>query len=614
MHTNRKRISPEPWRGLGGHASPVRVSSSAFVRVHPWFHFLLCVLCVSAVDSSLFAANQPTDFKKLLLPEFFPEIPKLLASQDKTTGHFGSGVWIVTDQNVLWPLAVAWSINSPDNPYYHKQELLTAILKGGDALIAAQDETGQWTFRKKDNSTWGQIYMPWTYSRWIRAYALTRDAMTDDQRARWDKAITLGVTGIIKHYKYLDDHSELQNIPAYNATGVYLAGQFLHHDDWCAAASKYLRRIAGAQDKDGFWTEHLGPVMNYNFVYVDALGLYYGMSHDKEVLPALEHAANYHANFVYPDGTPVETVDERNGYENSVPFGNVGFTFSDVGRGYLLSQYLKRKSRSEPAPVDAIASIAIYGQDGPGTRPDANANAQYIMGNNDALTARNGPWFLCLSAYHADLSTSRWIQDRQNFLSLFHQKTGLILGGGNSKLTPLWSTFTAGDTSLLFHKPGDEDPNFIPPKGLIHTPSDVKLDPAKNQLTLAYGDATCTVRVEFVDDRHTKITYALTTNSSLPIEAHIPLLVHMQEPWESARTKFTFTEQPFSLTHDQLGDYLSHHGCKITLPPTAKLTWPVLPHNQYVKDGSPKPAEGRAVITLPLGKVPSESSVEIEVN
>jgi hypothetical protein len=593
--------------------------------------YILCVLCVSAVNSSLLAADQSSNFKQLLLPEFFDSIPKILSTQDKQTGRFGTTPWIVTDQNVLWPLAVAWSINAPNNPFYHDPKLLASIIKGGDALIDAQDPTGQWTFRKKDNSTWGQIYMPWTYSRWIRAYSLTRDAMTDEQRARWDKAITLGVNGIIK--KYLLPGSELQNIPAYNATGVYCAGKLLNHPQWCKKASDYLHRISAAQDPDGFWTEHLGPVMNYNFVYVDALGVHYGMSHDKVVLPALQRAANYHANFVYPDGTPVETVDERNSYENSITFGNVGFTFSAVGRGYLLSQYEKKKAKNENVATDAIASIAIYGEDGPienvdrgavlrgtGYQPvSSNQNrgllpgARYIMGNNDAMTARNGKWFLCLSAYHAPLSTSRWIQDRQNFLSLFHEKMGLFLGGGNTKLTPLWSTFTAGDTTLLSHKPGDENPNFLPPKGLIHTPSNVKLDPDQMMLTMTYGDATCTARIEIVDDKHARIIYALTTNSSLPIEAHVPLLVHLGQSWHTTTRSGKFTAEKLSLSADNVSDLLALRGFKITLPKSSKLVWPVIPHDQYVKDGSAKPSAGRAVILLPLGTTRHELAVDIEV-
>src|SRR5438132_11362652 len=103
------------------------------------------------------------------------------------------------------------------------------------------------------------------------------------------------------------------------------------------------------------------------------------------------------------------------------------------------------------------------------------------------MVVRHGPWFACLSAYEAEISDKRWIQDRQNFVSLFHDKTGLILGGGNTKLQPLWSTFTVGDPALLFHKPGDEDPNFIPPPGVRHIPTDAKLDPQRSALDLDYG-------------------------------------------------------------------------------------------------------------------------------
>ena len=49
--------------------------------------------------------------------------------------------------------------------------------------------------------------------------------------------------------------------------------------------------------------------MQYDFVYIDALGTYYGMSGDRRVLPALEKAARYHFDFTYPDSRSVETID-----------------------------------------------------------------------------------------------------------------------------------------------------------------------------------------------------------------------------------------------------------------------------------------------------------------
>ena len=112
------------------------------------------------------------------------------------TGRFGTEPWVCGDQNVILPLAAAWSIKDPANPYYHDKKLLAVIGKGGEALVDDQDKDGKWIFKKKDLSTWGMIYMPWTYSRWIRAYVLVKDALPKAQREKWEKGLLLGFNGI----------------------------------------------------------------------------------------------------------------------------------------------------------------------------------------------------------------------------------------------------------------------------------------------------------------------------------------------------------------------------------------------------------------------------------
>src|SRR5689334_3394817 len=79
-------------------------------------------------------------FKREFLPALQDAIPKILRGQDKSTGKFGSGLWLPGDQNVIYPLAVAWAINEPANRFYHDPRLLEAIMAGGDALIGAQDK------------------------------------------------------------------------------------------------------------------------------------------------------------------------------------------------------------------------------------------------------------------------------------------------------------------------------------------------------------------------------------------------------------------------------------------------------------------------------------------
>jgi hypothetical protein len=582
------------------------------------------VLCVLLLPVALASAEENWDYKKQFLPYLVDGVPKLLKDQNKQTGAFGTEPWIVTDQNPIFPLAAAWAIKDDANPWYHNEQLLDAVMLAGDKLIAEQKPSGKWIFRKKDNSTWGDIYMPWTYTRWIRAYSLIREAMPTDRREKWEKALTLGMTGIAKE----EMAKRLANIPCYNAMGLYLAGKVFDRPEWCEKATAYEHKVVDYQSPCGFWSEHAGPVVMYNQVYLDALGVYYAISGDKYVLPALQRAAKFHAAMLYPDGSPVETVDERNWYQPSILMPNVGSTFSPEGRGLLKQQFELRKKKMSGAPVgaDMAAAFILYGEVGPAVDPpDPKSQPVQVLADHNAMTTRNGPWFACLSAYHTNVSASRWIQDRQNLVSLFHEKTGVILGGGNTKLQPLWSTFTIGDTSLLKHKPGDEAPNFIPPPGLWHTPVDASIDESNNRLLLEYNLIKCQVRVDLSDPKGARLIYMTEgpvpqdsgeTDPSArgPIEAHLPLLVKMGGKWATASGKSgTISEEPIDLAAGEAGEWFEHNGWRIRIPPQATVKWPVLPHNQYVKDGKAKTEEGRIVITLPFTKdrLVQEASVEV---
>ncbi|HEX8520612.1 MAG TPA: hypothetical protein VF669_00065 [Tepidisphaeraceae bacterium] len=547
-------------------------------------------------------------------------VPELLKTQNKQTGAFGSEPWICADQNHVYPLAVAWATEDPHNPWYHNDELLNAIILGGDKLIAEQKPNGKWIFRKKDNSTWGDIYMPWTYSRWLRAYSLIREAMPKDRRDKWEKALKLGYQGIYRE----EMPKRLANIPCHQAMGLYLAGKLFDRSDWRDSAAAYLHKVADAQHPAGFWSEHAGPVVIYNTVYLDALGTYHAMSGDKYVLPALERGAQFHTVVTYPDGTPVETVDERNKYEGSVLAPNVGFSFSDVGRAYI-EQQLQRRAHVTKARLNAdqAASFVLYAQDGP-ARETARSDIHVTLDHN-AMTKESGPWFACMSAYHSNVSQSRWIQDRQNLVSLFHTKAGLIVGGGNTKLQPLWSTFTVGEISLLKHKAGDESPNFLPPSGLWHTPNDASLDVEQLRLLLQYNLIKCEVKLDLSDEKRAKIIYTTEgpvaadsgeTDPSArgPVEAHVPLLAKAGTIWTTASgKKDRLLETPLKLTGEECGGWFESNGWRVHIPPEATVQWPVHPHSQYVKDGHAEIKEARVVITLPFSRDVLRQEISVEV-
>jgi len=152
-------------------------------------------------------ALYPAHYKDRCLTDLVSQVPDILRSQDPKTGRFGTGIWTSIDQNVLLPLAIAWSYHDSRNPYYHSTQVLDAIMAGGDALIDAQDMNGQFLFIKKDGSTWGQIYQPWIYTRWLRAFRMVRAAMPPERRAHWEKALLLGYNGISNEERHAPLHN-----------------------------------------------------------------------------------------------------------------------------------------------------------------------------------------------------------------------------------------------------------------------------------------------------------------------------------------------------------------------------------------------------------------------
>jgi hypothetical protein len=373
----------------------------------------------------------------------------------------------------------------------------------------------------------------------------------------------------------------------------------------------------GEQSEGGYWSENYGPVVVYNFVYADALGTYYALSGDDCVLPALEKAAIFHYHFRYPNGELVETIDERNPYHGRRDAGNVGFSMTRLGRLYLEEQW--DRVGWDKLSADLIASFLLYGKEGLLPCPPGHeAQEPFILregGEARAAVLRDGPWFACLSAYVTEVPKSRWIQDRQNLVSVYHDKVGLIIGGGNTKLQPAWSTFTAGDTNLLRHKPGDTKPDFLPKGELYHVPSKaVLVQKPKVGLDLMYGRETCRIRAHAKDGSTLEYVMEAMLNSELPVVAHVTLLPRMGKPIETAAgEKATLGDGPLDWSAERVGGWIMHGGYRLRLPPSASVHWPALPHNPYRKDGHAKPAEGRIEIRIPFDRENLKQVLTIEV-
>lgn len=562
-------------------------------------HFTVVFLCLCTISTAAFGAGAFDDWPPhdYFVQCVVDDVPGILEVYHAETGRFGSEPWICRDQNRIYPLAAAWAIEDPNNPYFHDPEVLEAIAGGGNALVEAMDEKGMWTFRKKDNSTWGQIHMPWTYSRWIRAYSLVKDALPKETRKKWEEGLLLGFSGIRKKMD-----GRVHNIPTHHAMALYIAGQCFDNEEWRDAAQGFMARVVEEQSEGGYWSEHCGPVVGYNAVYVDALGTYYHCSRDPVALEALERSARFHSSVLWPDGSPVACIDERQVYHAGATLGNVGFSWTPEGRGFLLQQLALYSGPDEKlASGDYAASMLLYGGDGEVVMPPSSSDEfTRLMDGDRMLIRRAAPWQWAMAGYVCEVSESRWIQDRQNLVDVYHDALGLVIGGGHTKLQPLWSTFTVGDASLLYHTPGDESPSFRPDIDLLWTPTAASLSVGSDASTLAleYGDTPCSVAVRPLEDGSFALTYRAP--KGVQAEAHVPFLMRASVVMTEDGEAFDLDEEDLELTSEMVGAYFDFGGLRVTMPKGASLTWPARQHNPYTKDGHSSLSNAKLVLVLPF--------------
>lgn len=556
---------------------------------------LACLLLISTAFADGEWSSWPP--RKFLIDSLVDGVPAALKAYHPDTGRFGTEPWVCGDQNVIFALATAWATEHPDNPYYHSDELLTAIAGGGEALVDAQDEKGMWRFDKKDKSYWGQIHMPWTYSRWIRAYALVKDALPQASREKWEKGLILGFTGI---RRYAD--GGVHNIPTHHAMGLYIAGTVFDNQDWRDAATGFMAKAVEKQDPAGYWSEHFGPVIGYNTVYVEALGIYYSYSKDPVVLDALQRSARFHSAVLLPDGSSIACIDERQVYHGGISRGNVGFSWTPEGRGFLLQQYARfQAGGGRLINADEAATLLLYSGEGDAVMPPAGGDSAITtIGDNDAAVVREKPWAWAVSGYACAPPQNRWIQDRHNHIDVFHDDLGLVTGGGNTKLQPYWSTFTVGDASLLRHTPGDEKPNFVPDTDLKWTADSGRIatEPCASRLKLTYADVDAVSVIRAGEDGSLTMTYMAPAGKR--VQAHVPLMRRAGRIYLADGSSVKLTEEPFALTSEQIGDHFCYGDLRVSVPPGASLRWPEWQHNPYTKDGNSPLGNAKLVLVLPF--------------
>jgi hypothetical protein len=256
------------------------------------------------------------------------DIPKILTLQDRnphspTYGCFDRNYWQykIIDfpsgmaQEFVYPLALAWAIDCPGNPYHGKASIRDWAIAGMRFAAASAHSDGSC-----------DDYFP--YERAAGAAAFSLLACLDAYRLLGLRDDALEEF-FARRGAWLADHREsgrLSNHEALIALDLALLGELDGGDRWQASFEARLARLLSWQDEEGWFQEYEGCDPGYLTLTISVLARLHEMQPREDLARALERAVAFAAEFSHPDGSYGGEYGSRNTY-NFFPHG-----FELVGR------------------------------------------------------------------------------------------------------------------------------------------------------------------------------------------------------------------------------------------------------------------------------------------
>jgi hypothetical protein len=487
--------------------------------------------------------------------------------------------------------AVLYTKRHPANPHYHDIRMLKLALRIGD-LLASEDEKGLYEPRLDSD---------WDTFMWLEAYRLLQGELGEERRRLWQQHILRNAAFVYDRALWRLDYpwynapyiGTSPNHYAQYASLLLLAGRVFGKQDWERLGTQILHRFAALeQTPDGYWGEHsrAGPTTGYDYLTMTQVALYYEYTKDSAALQALRLSTNFHENFTYPDGTPVEVINDRNRYWPVDAWGHFGFSHFPDGRRY--AEFLTSFIRSEPLEMEWLGRLsqsALYYHEGP-TQPIPQDQPRCVYQMSiPASIRKTGPWVVCLSGIVSTSAvTNQFFLDRQGNVSVFHQKLGLIITGANSKHQPELATFSEKLGGGIYYMP---------------LSSRLQMGEKQDRLSLAYNTFFSDLYVPTPAADAVTLRFVICGKDTPPEEANLVLQLCLR-PGEELETgtgaKIPVGTQQVNLAPEALGGWIRHHGWTLKLDPTAKLVWPVYPYNPYADAPEKGLEHAVALVSVPL--------------
>ncbi len=270
-------------------------------------------------------------------------IPRLVLMVDKnpfskTYGCFDRSFWHYRtmdfpcgmNQEMVLPLALAYKLNMPNNPYKGQARLKELVEAGIDYARKSAYRNGTC-----------DDYFP--FERALGAlvfslYALTESAIELDLRA------PRHLEFFARRADWLRNHNEtgqLANHQAFAALALYNVYILTGEKRFLTASNAFRDLTLSWQHDEGWFQEYEGADPGYHSCLIGFVAKLWQKSRDESLLEPMGRAVNFAANFMHPDGSYAGEYGSRNTF-HFYPHGFEVLSWKYPKAGQIAQTFLER--------------------------------------------------------------------------------------------------------------------------------------------------------------------------------------------------------------------------------------------------------------------------------
>ena len=430
---------------------------------------------------------------------------------------------------------------------------------------------------------WGRHIGEWLNYFLLKSLQLMKEHRIGDETLHdvMSKSIQGAVEQLVERFKERFKDAPIR-FPGNHATWhgllFYEAGQYFNRQDWVDFAHDFFAQyILPTQRADGVWPEGDGIVVNYSMVTAQAVSLYAAHSGNTDAQKSMEGALGFFKFLSLPDGSSSIAADCRMRY-SARPFVFLppSFLQSPSGRQLCLDRIhgcceQVKTSKASDNGAQALAFYATFVQYLFKQTDTENTLSELSPADIAVGRIENSDWTNFLSWQLIDEQPNRFILDTQHFMELWHNESGYLIGGGNSKYMPRFSTIRRKNAGR----------SYIPDSAEC-------IEQTTTQITSVYTFDRDQIQVRLsIGSDQSQIAFTVLENqSNADYEAGLMLMLKAGE--EITIGPETLEVLPLALINQNVhNNGFVWRNRKFEAPEGAMLEYPLIPHNPYTQHGLP---------------------------